>query len=353
MKEFYKENRMYVDKVIFLLLFFAFSYIFITYILFYIGPFVAGFLISLIISPLVGFLQRKLRIARSVTTIFLIIVIILLVAIAASSLFNQIVKEAAYLSETLEPTVEELRKLFNDLESRFENFMSFMPDEFYIDFNEMVNQILAILTSILGDFTMRISVGLVTGIPMLVLNMFICLISAFFFTKDKKLISESINKSLPEWLKTRLHTIQKGLLSAIGGYIRAQLTRMSVIAAVSILGLAILGYPYAVIIGIVIALFDSLPMIGTGIVLWPWAAISLLSGNYAFALGLILINVTCFVARQLLEPKVLGQQIGLHPLLVLAGIYVGLQVFGVFGLFLGPVLLVIAKLILKTKSEAV
>ena len=158
--------------------------------------------------------------------------------------------------------------------------------------------------------------------------------------------------SLPEWLKTSVRTIQKGFLAAIGGYARAQLTIMSVIAAISILGLTIMRHPYAVMMGLIVCLFDALPMIGTGLIFWPWAVASLISGNYAMAVGLFIINAICFLSRQLLEPKVLGQQIGLHPLLVLMGIYIGLKVFGVFGLFLGPVLLVIAKLIIKTNSES-
>jgi sporulation integral membrane protein YtvI len=200
---------------------------------------------------------------------------------------------------------------------------------------------------------MTFSVGFLTKIPLILMSVFLCLISAFFFTKDKKLIGDTIMKSLPEQLKTRLRAIQKGLLAAIGGYVRAQLTIMSVVASISILGLTILKYPYAVIMALVIALFDSMPMIGTGLVFWPWAIMNLLSGNYAFAIGLIIINAACFLARQLLEPKVLGQQIGLHPLLVLMGIYVGLKVFGIFGLFIGPVLLVIAKLVVKTNSTEI
>jgi len=94
-----------------------------------------------------------------------------------------------------------------------------------------------------------------------------------------------------------------------------------------------------------------MPIIGASLVFWPWALFSLISGNYAYAVGLLVINAACFVSRQLLEPKVLGQQIGLHPLLVLIGIYTGMKVFGVIGLFLGPALLVVAKLMLKVRAE--
>jgi sporulation integral membrane protein YtvI len=199
---------------------------------------------------------------------------------------------------------------------------------------------------------MTFSVGFVTGIPLIIMNVFLTLLSAFFFTKDKKMIGESLMKAIPEWLKTRLRTIQMGFLSAIGGYVRAQLIIMSVVAGISILGLSFLGQPSPFLVGLVAALCDTLPMIGTGLIFWPWAIFSLIAGNYTFALGLVIINVLCFITRQILEPKVLGQQIGLHPLIVLLGIYLGLKIFGVFGLFIGPILMVIAKLILKNTNPA-
>jgi sporulation integral membrane protein YtvI len=255
------------------------------------------------------------------------------------------------MSEALPGTFDEMTNIIYNMQDRFERYMTFLPDEFALDFDELINQVLSMITSWAGDFAMSVSVGFVTGIPLLLINVFLCLLSAFFFTKDKKLIGESIMKTMPEWLKTRLRTVQKGFLTAIGGYARAQLTIMSVVASVSILGLSILNAPYPFTMGMVAAMCDMLPMIGTGLIFLPWALFSLISGNYALALGLAIVNVVCFVTRQILEPKVLGQQIGLHPLIVLLGIYVGLKVFGVVGLFLGPVLMVIAKLILQNSSK--
>lgn len=352
MHKIYQDNKRYIDKLLVAAGFFVFAYIFLGYILRFISPFVVGFLISVIISPVVGFVQRKLKIARGVSTILLIIIVILLIAVAATSIINRIIIEGRQLTETLPIQLEELRDFLFEVEGQFDRYMTILPEEFAIDFNELFNQLLAMATAALGEFARTASVGLVTGIPLILMNIFLVIISAFFFAKDKKLIADSIMKNLPEWIKTRLRTVQKGLLSAVGGYIRAQLIIMSVVASISILGLTILRYPYAVIMGLVLALFDSLPMIGVSLVLWPWALVSLISGNYTYAVGLLVINAACFMARQLLEPKVLGQQIGIHPLLVLIGVYIGLRVFGLIGLFLGPALLVIAKLILQTSAAA-
>ncbi|MCL2406948.1 MAG: sporulation integral membrane protein YtvI [Defluviitaleaceae bacterium] len=351
MKSLYIENKAFFDKLLILLAFYVIGYVFLVHLLAYVAPFVIGFLLSAIISPLVGFLQRKLKIARSITTILLISVIIALVAIAATALFNRIVMEAGNLAETLPTMMEDVNEFIHGMEDSFDRFLNFIPDGFAPDFNELIGGAVASITAGLGDFVMAASVGFVRGIPLMLMSVFLCLISAFFFTKDKKLISESITKSLPPPLSARISAFRRGLLTAIGGYVRAQLTIMTVIFAISVLGLVILGHPYAVILGLVIALADTLPMIGTGLVFWPYAVISFISGNHSFAIGLLIINVVCFLARQLLEPKVLGQQIGLHPLLVLLGVYVGVNVFGFIGLFLGPLFMVMSKMILSQGSD--
>ena len=350
MRKFYQDNKRYIDRILFLAGFFLAAYIFFEHVLVFVSPFVAGLVLSAAISPLVGFIQRKLKIARGISTIFLIIIVILLVAIAATSIVNRIVIEAGNLAETLPANLEELRGIIYDVEGAFDRYMTFIPDEFTFDFSALVNQIFTIAAEAVTDAVRNASVGLVTGVPLLVMNVFLTFISAFFFTKDKKLIQDSLMKAMPEWLKSRTRTVHRGLLSAVGGYVKAQLIIMSVVASICILGLTILQGPYAVLMGLVLSLLDVMPMIGVSLAIWPWAIFSLTQGDYRFAIGLLIINGACFMARQLLEPKVLGQQIGIHPLLVLIGVYVGFRVFGVIGLFLGPVLLVIAKLILKTSA---
>jgi sporulation integral membrane protein YtvI len=297
-------------------------------------------------------LQRRLKIARGITTIFLIIIVILLVAVAGTAIVNRVIVEVSQLSQALPSQLEDLRNILYDIEDGFERFMTFVPDEFTFDFNELVNQLISFLTSWLGDAAKNFSVGFVTKVPSILLNVLLCLISAFFFTRDKSLIRDTLMKNLPEWVGMKVKMVQEGFLSAISAYLRAQLIIMSVVASLCILGLTILQYPYAVIMGIIICLMDALPLVGSSLIFWPWALMSLLSGNYKYTVGLILINMACFFARQILEPKVLGQQIGVHPLLVLVSIYVGLNLFGVVGLFIGPVMLVTGKLILQPAVKA-
>ena len=102
------------------------------------------------------------------------------------------------------------------------------------------------------------------------------------------------------------------------------------------IGLALLRVPYAFIFALLIALVDFLPLLGTGIILIPWAVVSLLLGEVRLGIGLLALYVFSSVVRQILEPKLIGGGLGLHPLLSLAAMYAGLKLFGVWGMVLAP-----------------
>lgn len=351
MRKLYLENREWADKALFVLGFFVFAYVFLAHILRFVSPFVAGFFLSVVISPLVGFVQRRLKIARGISTIFLIIGVILLVAVIAVSVFNQILIEAQQLSLTLPQTLENLRNMLFEVEDLFDRYIYALPVEFVPDFNGMINGLIAFLAAAVGDFAASASVNVIMSLPVIVMNVLLCFISAFFFAKDKKIIAGAVMSNLPEGIKPWLGNMRKGLFSSVWGYVRAQLIIMVVVGTIGVLGLAMLRYPYAVLMGLLLALFDILPVVGRSVIFWPWAIVNFVAGNHFFAVGIIVVNIVCFIARQIIEPKVLGKSIGLHPLLVLIGIYLGFRVFGLIGLFIGPFLFVIAKLCIESSKD--
>jgi sporulation integral membrane protein YtvI len=134
-----------------------------------------------------------------------------------------------------------------------------------------------------------------------------------------------------------------GVIKAIGGYIRAQCILMCIVSAICVTGLVILGNQYALLLGVLIAFVDALPVFGSGAFFWPWALYSIIVGNYKMAMGLAIINILVLITRQMLEPRIIGSQIGLHPVATLMSIFIGLKVFGLFGFIIGPIILVTIK----------
>ena len=127
------------------------------------------------------------------------------------------------------------------------------------------------------------------------------------------------------------------------GLIRAQLTLTAITFCELFIGFSILRVNYAFLFALLTAVFDALPILGVGGILLPWALYSLLSGNYLYAVGLLVIYGVIFIVRQFLEPRIIGTQIGLPPIVTLMSIYVGLRIFGVFGALLFPIIVITLK----------
>jgi sporulation integral membrane protein YtvI len=180
------------------------------------------------------------------------------------------------------------------------------------------------------------------------LGVLLSIISAFFFIKDNRQIYRSFVNLTPGWLSENVSLIKKSLLSALGGYYRAQILIGCIVGTMCMTGLAILRYPYALFLGFIIIVLDTLPMVGCGAVFWPWIVMSMITGDYARAVGLLVIYSIVFVTRQMIEPRILGKQIGVHPLLTLMSMYIGLKVFGVLGVIIGPIIITTVKVILDT-----
>lgn len=127
-------------------------------------------------------------------------------------------------------------------------------------------------------------------------------------------------------------------LSCVGSaYGKTQLVIMFLTMIICTVGLTVMGNPYAILLGIVIGLLDALPLFGVGTVLWPWTAISTFSGDLWQTVGLALIYGACALTREIMEARYMGDRIGLSPLENLIAMYVGMQLFGLLGLFYGPI----------------
>ena len=149
-----------------------------------------------------------------------------------------------------------------------------------------------------------------------------------------------------KWLEKISHIVND-LFTALGGYIKAECIMMSITCFELFIFFTFYKIEYALILAIVIAIIDALPILGTGTVLIPWALFNLITGNYRMAIYLIILYLFVTVVRQLIEPKIVGTHIGIYPLLTLAAMYTGVQLIGVFGLIVGPIVLIIIKSILS------
>ena len=137
--------------------------------------------------------------------------------------------------------------------------------------------------------------------------------------------------------------LKKDTIKALLGYFRAILILMGFTFVEVSVGLFILDVKYVFLLALIVALSDAIPIVGTGVVMLPWILWNVFTGNMPLAFGLAIIYVLGVLIRQILEPKIIGSQIGLHPLVTLLAMYIGLQFFSILGMFIGPISMIIVK----------
>ncbi len=343
MPEFYQKNKDNLYKILYFLLFVFFIYLFFNYLIAYLAPFVLGYVLCLILYPLSHLLQTKLKFSNSAASLISIIVFLLIVIGLGISLIYRVIFEARLFMGDIPLYTKEALAVVDKWNTLVNHWMTLLPEGLQHSWVSVHTNFVSWFTSVLGSGVKTGSVGVMKRFPLTILIIVLGIVSSFFLIRDKKRIEAFLNRQLPDNAKSRIRVMRVGLSNALAGYVKAQLILMSITASICIIGLTLLQYPYALFVGLLISIVDALPILGTGITLLPWAAFCLALGNYQRAVGLVIVYLVVLVMRQICEPKILGEQIGIHPLVTLMSIYIGLKVFGVLGFILGPITVVTIK----------
>ncbi len=324
----------------------------------YTYPFIIGLSFAYLLKPFVTFLTNKLRIPKSFSVILSMLVTVALIAALITFLVFEVVAGITYLSEVLPehfntmvvytqnyftnhflPFYEKIISFFNTLDTGQQDTILSNIEHLGKDAGNIV---VSILQSFLGFIPIFIG-----WLPSVGTGAIFTLLATFFIAKEwDKLINYS-RKMLPNKATYNLKNVLKELEKALFGFIRAQLTLISITALIVLVGLLILRVDYAITIALIIGFVDLLPYLGTGLVFVPWIIYELVIGNFGFALGLGILYTVVIVQRQFMEPKILSSSIGLDPLATLIAIFVGFKLIGFLGFILGPIILVILSTLYK------
>ncbi|SDG60487.1 sporulation integral membrane protein YtvI [Marvinbryantia formatexigens] len=176
----------------------------------------------------------------------------------------------------------------------------------------------------------------------------IVFVSYMLILKDYEKLGEVLKKY---GIYERTRKINAAMMSLGGAWLRAQLLIILTVTIICVAGLALLGYPYALLLGIVIGLLDALPFIGTGTILVPWGVIQMFTGKFWLGVCLIVLFLIINTLREFLEPKLIGDRMGIYPIAMVAAVYVGICVYGVAGVVLGPISLMLIIEIFREMRE--
>jgi sporulation integral membrane protein YtvI len=247
-------------------------------------------------------------------------------------LFGQLPDLYRYAIEpAIEKTAHNIIEQFPDVRTYVEEFTLNISDTL---FTFVKNASTAVITTITG-FAGRV--------PSILIKLIFTIVSSFFFTIDYYKISDFILRQFNEERKEMIVKLKDNGLGTIGKFIKAYAAIISITFLELSIGFWILKIPNPFIFGALIAIIDVMPILGTGAVLIPWSIINLILGNTKLGIGMLILYIVITAVRQTIEPKIVGQQIGLHPIITLVLMYVGAQLIGVLGLLLLPVIATIIK----------
>lgn len=351
MNKFFSKNNTALIKICVICIAILCVYIFFNYIFTFVSPFVLGWILSLIFNPFVNFMERNWKVPRGIGTIISILLLIGFFSSVVATAVLKFVNEANLLYEQFPEFMEDIKNSLDNLTNIFNNFINTLPSFIKEIVQNTNTNFITLLTSLL---TKNSSTGItaVKAIPNMFLVILLGLISSYFFTKDKKQIKEFLINFIPFANDKHFQIIKKHLYNSLAGYFKTQVILMGYTFSICMIGFIIIKSPYSFLLSVIIALIDSLPVFGSGFILWPGALIYFFIGNTKLAVGYIIIYLVIMLMRQIMQPKILGTQIGVHPLIALISIYVGLKLIGFIGMILGPVIAVIIKAFFDARNIA-
>lgn len=300
-------------------------------------PFVIGWIISCIANPLVVFLERKLKIRRKAGTVVVILCTIAAVIGIAYGvgviLFRQII---GFISD-MPDMWGSVKNDFDNLGKIFSQYVDIKNPKFTETMNSFGNTISDAIANIPKSFDFLNFEGMgsmVGSIANVIISTIMCILSAYCFIADREWVNNFVKKYLPEGISHKYDVFVSSIRHAVGGYFKAQFRIEVWMYVLLLVGLTVLGVRYSVLIALLMAFLDFLPFFGTGIVLIPWALMSLLGGNYLRALGFLIIWGVGQLFRQLIQPKIMGESIGMEPIPTLFLLFTGYRIAGVAGMLI-------------------
>lgn len=307
-------------------------------------PFLLGWALAGILEPAARFLCRKLRLRRGWAAAVILLIFTVMLAWGGAFLLRRIWYELTSLSTKLPVWMGLLRGLNQQLDNLIYRWTVAVSPEFRAALQTALAMAAEQLTAILSTLSASVLEALASGIlalPHFLLFLFTTLLAGFFFLAGKPGLISFFQQRLPNRWLSRLKMTAQQLKAALGGWLKAQGILLMVTFLLLTAGFLLMKMDAALLLAAGIALLDALPLFGTGTVLLPWALFCILNGALRRGVSLAVLYAVLWLTRSILEPKLIANRVGLHPLAALFSMYLGFSLFGVVGMLLAPLIAVL------------
>ena len=335
-----------IKNILYVLLLLIGMYIALKLSIFYM-PFLVAFIIALMIEPEIKYIMKKTNFTRRTSSIiiFVIVSIILIGSLSwiAITLFSESSSLLQSINDYIDKGYAQIKNLINS---------------FNFDKIKVSNEVLEVIQNSTGDVLENITIwvrnlltgviNLLTSLPSIAICVGITVVALYFICVDKIYIIDQIEYHLPKMWVKKMGSHLRELIKTLGGYLKAEATLVLISFIISLVGLYILEFmnfnvKYPLLMALFIGFVDALPILGSGSVMIPWAIIASINGDITLGIAIIVLLIIMSIVRQILEPKLVSKNIGVHPIFTLIAMYTGFKIIGIIGLLIGPIVLIIFK----------
>lgn len=313
-------------------------------------PFIIAGIFTLFMEPLVRLLSRRLP--RGFAVFLTMFIFFAAAGLVVTLLVAHLITELGDLSRRLPLYIGEFQRILNISIAWVRKGYGTLPPEAVQYLENTINA----LTTSAGDAVSLFISSLLSflgSLPNAALVLMVSIIATYFISRDRRAVGRFWTRVVPAPWGEQVLLLGQKAFSAFLAYLRAQLVLVLLTMFLSTVGLYILHVKYALTMGLVIGFFDLLPVLGPSAIFIPWIIIAFVTGVQAFGLKLLVLYLVVFAIRQLFEARIVAMSLGLHPLVVMIGMYAGLKLIGVAGLILGPIVVIIIQAAYKAGRASI
>ncbi len=315
----------------------AIIYIVFRFLAVYLFPFIIGLVIAVLVQKPSAFISKHTKMKKGMCAMILVIISYLITIVLIGAIGYFIYSQGYRLASDIPYYVEKLSYTFSQFGDKINDVIINMPSEARESIQNIVNNLITNIGTTATKWIPEFAASVALNTPEFIVVVIVTVVASCYIAKDLDKLKKLAKKIVKPKYINLISDVKQIIYNNVFKLIKSYAIIMVITFAELAVGLLILGIKNAVLIAVMISVVDILPVLGCGTVLIPWGIISLIQGNYLIGVGLLVLYIIILVVRNIIEPRIIGGQVGLHPLVTLITIFIGFRLLGVIGIFILPI----------------